>query len=41
MCKWLRERERDGETRLTSDGANIVLMWDALALGSGRGNESN
>ena len=24
-----------------SDGANIWLMWDALALGSGPGNENN
>ena len=32
-------REREG--RITSDGANIWLMWDALALGSEPGNESN
>ena len=37
----MSQRARKRERGITSDGANIWLMRDALALGSGPGNESN
>ena len=35
------QSEKERERRITSEGANIWLMWDALAPGSVPGNESN